>query len=214
MRSLNWMVGRKYESSYRKRCAYHLLLQHLTSYATFNSYSLVTHITVIFANQDLKWKQGENIRWTLFTHTNSSESNQSLHTNPPTIETLCCTYLLDTILHPFTITRSYPNDLIWRRHQLSFGIVVWLVPVRRSWKEITARNVIGMTIQKDSWTSLNSCLPYDSCIMGKMRKTKRAIPQDYMTLKELTTKLINDDNPAKYHGFAVSRSPATTEQCN
>jgi hypothetical protein len=50
--------------------------------------------------------------------------------------------------------------------------------------------------------------------MGKMRKTKRAIPQDYMTLKELTTKLINDDNPANYHGFAVSRSPATTEQCN
>ena len=78
----------------------------------------------------------------------------------------------------------------------------------------TARNVRGMTIQQDSWKSLESCLPCDSCIMGKMRKTKRAIPQDYMTLKELTTKLINDDNPAKYHGFAVSRSPATTEQCN
>jgi hypothetical protein len=78
----------------------------------------------------------------------------------------------------------------------------------------TARNVIGMTIQQDSWKSLDNCLPCDSCIMGKMRKTKRAIPQDYMTLKELTTRLITDDSPARYHGFAVSRTPATTKQCN
>ena len=50
--------------------------------------------------------------------------------------------------------------------------------------------------------------------MGKMRKTKRAIPQDYMALKELTTRILTDDSPARYHGFAVSRTPATTEQCN
>jgi hypothetical protein len=50
--------------------------------------------------------------------------------------------------------------------------------------------------------------------MGKMRKTKRALPPDYVTLRELTTTLINDDSPARYLGFAVSRTPATMEQCN
>jgi hypothetical protein len=50
--------------------------------------------------------------------------------------------------------------------------------------------------------------------MGKMRKTKRALPPDYITLRELTTTLLNDDSLARYLGFAVSRTPATTEQCN
>jgi hypothetical protein len=35
-----------------------------------------------------------------------------------------------------------------------------------------------------------------------------------MALKELTTRILTDDSPARYHGFAVSRTPATTEQCN
>ncbi len=51
--------------------------------------------------------------------------------------------------------------------------------------------------------------------MGKMRKTKeRALSPDYITLRELTTTLIKDDSPARYLGFAISRTPATTEQCN
>jgi hypothetical protein len=100
-----------------------------------------------------------------------------------------------------------PSAIIWHR-RLACACACAEVMKR------TARNVIGMTIKQDSWKSLDNCLPCDSCIMGKMRKTKRAIPQDYMTLKELTTRLITDDSPARYHGFVVSRTSATTEQCN
>ncbi len=47
-----------------------------------------------------------------------------------------------------------------------------------------------------------------------MRKSNAARAAAYSDMKTLTTNLIASQNPARHYGFAVSRTPATTEQSN
>jgi hypothetical protein len=71
-----------------------------------------------------------------------------------------------------------------------------------------------MTVRKDSWDQLDSLLPCNSCIAGKMRKSQRALPHSYTDLKALTSQLLREDNPSRHFGFAVSRTAATNAQMN
>jgi hypothetical protein len=47
-----------------------------------------------------------------------------------------------------------------------------------------------------------------------MRKSNVAKATNYSDMKTLTTNLIASQNPARHFGFAVSQTPATTEQGN
>jgi hypothetical protein len=47
-----------------------------------------------------------------------------------------------------------------------------------------------------------------------MHKSNAARAATYFDMKTLTTNLIASQNPARHYGFAVSRTPATTEQSN
>jgi hypothetical protein len=78
----------------------------------------------------------------------------------------------------------------------------------------TQKNVSGMSVQNESWKALDTQLPCSSCVAGKMRKSNATKASNYSDLKTLTKNIIASQNPARHYGFAVSRTPATTEQSN
>ena len=113
---------------------------------------------------------------------------------------------------------TFYNHVTLRRPDISTPpAIVWHARLACACKEVmmrTQKNVTGMRIQNDSWKSLDTLLPCSSCVAGKMRKSNAARAATYSDMKTLTTNLIASQNPARHYGFAVSRTPATTEQSN
>ena len=113
---------------------------------------------------------------------------------------------------------TYQNNVTHRRPDIRTPrAMIWHARLACACKEVmqrTQRNVIGMNVQQDSWQSLDSLLPCSSCVAGKMRKANSPSTQTYSDIRALTTQLLQQENPARHFGFAVSRTPATAAQTN